>query len=413
MKRASWLIIFSLISAGIISQNYLLGPQPFDTDIIIHGATAPVTVWFAPNSNTPIDFIATGGCTNSCIGYSGSWNSYWGNFVRMPQVNCSGYDTVLLKFNVSHSYFTNQPNDWCRFYVWADNGYKHNVVSVKINGADVTYDSGVNGKGFKFSQARSCDTVVVMFNISAISNKTNILFYIETNCNYNNSNVFMVKFDNIGIIGGSSEQPSMPSVQAKSVTFTNVTDSSFFVSWLRGSGSNCAAFICQADTGTAQPVDGNTYSASGAYPFGDEIAGSGWYCIYNGSSNSTSVTGLSPNSTYRIMVCEYNGAPAAEKYNNTQELLNPNDTTTQALNYISFINKAGFRLINNAEEYCIVSGGLIDEVEIISVSGKVAYMERDINKSWFCIRKELFEKGITILKVNGEDGGFRIKVVNN
>jgi hypothetical protein len=80
------LCICSLVNA----QTYLLGPQAFDTDILVHGTTGATNVWFAPNSNTPIDFLTSGGCSASCVGYSGSWNSYWGNFLRLPQVNCTG-----------------------------------------------------------------------------------------------------------------------------------------------------------------------------------------------------------------------------------------------------------------------------------------------------------------------------------
>ena len=200
LKKNILLLALLGISGITNAQTYLLGPQAFNTDILVHGSSAATTVWFAPDYNTPIDFLSTGGCSGSCVGYSGSWNNYWGNFLRLPEVNCSGKDTVLLTFNVSNSYFAAQPNDWCRFYVWADNGYKHNVVSVKINGIDVTYDSGVNGKGFKFSTLRNCDTAEVKFDLSAIVNKTNILFYLEPNCGYNNSNTFFVKFDNVAIV---------------------------------------------------------------------------------------------------------------------------------------------------------------------------------------------------------------------
>ena len=204
MKQIYFLTILLGLTTTANTQNYLLGPQAFNTDIVVHGTTAPNTSWFAPNYNTPIDFISSGGCTGSCMGFSGSWNNYWGNFLRLPQVNCTSYDTILMTFNVSNSFFASQSSDWCRLYIWADNAYKHNVISIKINGIDVTYDSGVNGKGFKFSELRNCDTVQVLFNISAVINKSNILFYLEPSCGYNNSNIFMVKFDNIAIIGGSS-----------------------------------------------------------------------------------------------------------------------------------------------------------------------------------------------------------------
>lgn len=203
MKTFLFICFFACFTLTVNAQSYLLGPQSFNSDIVVHGTTAPVTSWFAPNYNTPIDYITTGGCTGACVGYSGSWNNYWGNFLRLPQVNCTGYDTVLMTFSVSNSYFASQSADWCRFYMWADGGYKNNVISIKIDSIDVTYDSGVNGKGFKFSEARNCATAQVLFNISSIADKTNILFYLEPSCGYNNSNIFMVKFDNIAIAGGS------------------------------------------------------------------------------------------------------------------------------------------------------------------------------------------------------------------
>lgn len=204
MRFISCLLFIILLSFSVKSQNYLLGPQEFNSDILVHGTTAPTTSWFAPNYNSPIDFISSGDCSGSCVGYSGSWNNYWGNFLRLPEVNCVGNNTILMTFHVSNSYFASHTNDWCRFYMWADNGYKHNVVSVKINGTDVTYDSGANGKGFKFSEPRTCDTVEVVFNISAIINKSNILFYLEPSCGYNNSNNFMFMLDNVSIIGQST-----------------------------------------------------------------------------------------------------------------------------------------------------------------------------------------------------------------
>lgn len=176
--------------------------EEFDSNILVHGTNAPTNVWFAPDWNTPIAHSASGGCPGGHIGYEGNWNNFWGNFVRLPEANCTGLDEVSLTFDVSHSHFPAHPNDWCRFYIWADGGYVHNVVSVEINGVDVTHDSGINGKGFRFTEVRSCDKVEVVFDISGIANKSNILFYIEPSCGYNNSNMFYVWFDNISLTSG-------------------------------------------------------------------------------------------------------------------------------------------------------------------------------------------------------------------
>lgn len=191
--------ILLLFCLHLQAQTTLLGTEPFNTDFLVHGTTASSTVWFAPNYYTPIDWQSTGGCTDGRIGYSGSWNNYWGNFVRLPEINCTGFDTIQLEFDVSHSWFASHPNDWCRFYMWADAGYVKNVITVVIDSTDVTYDSGMNGKGFKFTEVRTCAHVVVTFDISLISNKSNILLYIEPSCGYNNSNVFNFWIDNVNV----------------------------------------------------------------------------------------------------------------------------------------------------------------------------------------------------------------------
>ncbi len=218
------------------SSSSLSTSEGFDTDILVHGTSAPTTVWFAPDYNSPIAHSATDGCPDGRVGYQGSWNNYWGNFLRSPQINCTGHDEVALNFDVSHSYFASHTNDWCRFYMWADGGYKHNVVSVKINGSDVTYDSGVNGKGFKFSELRSCDDVQVNFDISLISDKSNILFYIEPSCGYNNSNLFYVWLDNIEFSAGSANDEFIYSITDEGYDYQWTVPSDWTIS--AGQGTN-------------------------------------------------------------------------------------------------------------------------------------------------------------------------------
>ncbi|MEA1873162.1 MAG: T9SS type A sorting domain-containing protein, partial [Bacteroidota bacterium] len=195
------------ISNATYPQTLLTGPEPFDTDFLVHDInTVTTTDWYAPNYNTPIIHEASGGCPDGRIGYSGNWNNYWGNFVRLPETDFTGYDQISLTFDVSHSYFASQTDDWMRFYMWADGGYENNVVSVKIDGVDVTCDDPIpsNGTGFQYTEARSCASVEVIFDISAITDKTNILLYLEAYCKYNNGNEFYTYFDNISVSGVQS-----------------------------------------------------------------------------------------------------------------------------------------------------------------------------------------------------------------
>ena len=119
-----------------------------------------------------------------------------------------------------------------------------------------------------------------------------------------------------------------PTGQASNVSFSSITSSSTTVSWTRGSGSNCAVFMKETSSGTASPTATTTYSGNTTFGSGTQIATSGWYCIYNGSGTSVTVTGLSEQTDYRVHVCEYNGGSGSEVYVTTTGTNNPANITT-------------------------------------------------------------------------------------
>ena len=141
-----------------------------------------------------------------------------------------------------------------------------------------------------------------------------------------------------------------PTTQASNVTFSAITNSSFIVDWTRGNGSNCVVFVKQATTGTPAPVNNTTYTANTIFTNGSQIGTSGWYCVYVGTGTEVSITGFTQNTTYRVMVCEYNGTPGLEKYLKTAETNDPmnqltisNPPTVQATNLIfSSVTTASF-----------------------------------------------------------------------
>ncbi len=119
-----------------------------------------------------------------------------------------------------------------------------------------------------------------------------------------------------------------PTVQASSISYTSILQTSATVNWIRGNGMDCAVFIAQTNTGTAAPVNHTTYTANVQFGLGTQIGSTGWYCIYNGSGNSVSITGLTTITTYRTMVIEYNGAAGREVYNTNSAASNPQNFTT-------------------------------------------------------------------------------------
>ena len=175
--------------------NAILSTQEFNTNILTQGTST--STWYAPNSNPPIVWSATGGCTGGKIGYSGNFNGFWGNFIRLPRQDASYSDKIVLKLNLSNSYVASAPNSFFRFYIWADNGYKQVVSEVKINGTPITTDN--YGK-ILFNQLRNCVPVEITFNLATISNRSDILIYLDVNSAYNNSSEFSFSFDNVGVI---------------------------------------------------------------------------------------------------------------------------------------------------------------------------------------------------------------------
>lgn len=174
--------------------------QSFDTNILTHGTTGGNSTWFAPNSNTPISWNSTSGCpTGSGVGFNGSFNNFWGNFVRLPVQNLTGMNEITMTFDLSNSFTSGQPNNNFRFYIWDGSAYRNPPTTVKIGSNSYTQQT-VNNYFYLFDMARTCEKVTVTYDISGIANKSALNFYIEANSGYNNSNPFFIYFDNITLL---------------------------------------------------------------------------------------------------------------------------------------------------------------------------------------------------------------------
>jgi len=120
---------------------------------------------------------------------------------------------------------------------------------------------------------------------------------------------------------------TVPTTQAHTVSFSNVKASKMTLDWTNGNGTKRAVFLYKGSSGSASPVDNSSYTANSEFKFGTQIGTSGWYCIYNGTGTSIDVTGLMPGSTYRAMVCDYNGTAGYETYYTTTASGNPANQT--------------------------------------------------------------------------------------
>ena len=115
-----------------------------------------------------------------------------------------------------------------------------------------------------------------------------------------------------------------PATQASGISFSSETNTQMDISWSIGSGTSRAVFVKQASSGTASPINNATYTANTTFGnSGSQIGSSGWYCVYNETGTTVTVTGLTQNTSYQVHVCEYNGAAGGEAYNTASATNNP------------------------------------------------------------------------------------------
>lgn len=187
----------------------LLPVERFNSNIIDNSLASPTNKWWTPNINPPLAYSLTGGCTGGMIGYSSAYNNYWGSFIRMPEQDCNGMNSVIMSFDISNSFFATNSTDHIRLYLWdnyfTSGDHYYNASAVRINGLDVTY-SDINGTKLLFNQNRNCTRVDVEFDFNQLANegfpmshRDKLLFFIEPNCEYHNSNAYSVAIDNISI----------------------------------------------------------------------------------------------------------------------------------------------------------------------------------------------------------------------
>ncbi|MBI2417393.1 MAG: VCBS repeat-containing protein [Ignavibacteriales bacterium] len=128
--------------------------------------------------------------------------------------------------------------------------------------------------------------------------------------------------------------------QAGNITFTNTQAAQTTINWSNGNGSRRAVFASRSTSGSPVPVNNTTYTANTVYGSGMQIGSTDWYCVYNGTGTSVTVTGLAIEDSSRFAVCEYLGANGTETYFTTLGTNNPKNlktVTTQAGN-ITFAN---------------------------------------------------------------------------
>jgi hypothetical protein len=136
------------------------------------------------------------------------------------------------------------------------------------------------------------------------------------------------------------QQAVAPTKQATNINVLNGY-THLIISWTRGNGDYCAVFVKEnATEGETAPVtDGTEYRGSSKFKEGQPEIGTGWYCVYSGTGNRVTVTGLKSglqsSPRYAIQVVECNGLSTNQKYLTTTAPGNPISASTRRF-YESF-----------------------------------------------------------------------------
>jgi len=130
---------------------------------------------------------------------------------------------------------------------------------------------------------------------------------------------------------------SEPTTQASSITFSSVASNSMAASWTNGNGGRRAVFMKASSGSITNPTDGVAYTASTDWNSkGTQLGTSGYYCVYNGTESSVSLTNLVAGTTYYFQVFEYNSnnnttpTAASINYFTNSGTNNPNSQTTSS-----------------------------------------------------------------------------------
>ncbi|MCC6722035.1 MAG: PKD domain-containing protein [Bacteroidia bacterium] len=107
-----------------------------------------------------------------------------------------------------------------------------------------------------------------------------------------------------------------PTVAASNIVFSNVGCNEFTVSCTKGNGLERVIFIREGNAFSSVPVKNEFYTDYPVFKKGgsESINNDGvHYCVYRGSGNSITVTGLTKNTKYYVAIFEYN-APGGGVY---------------------------------------------------------------------------------------------------
>jgi hypothetical protein len=166
---------------------------------------------------------------------------------------------------------------------------------------DLIFGSGANLGNNTFVLYNGTATTA---DITGLTLGTTYYFMV---CEYNNSGTETDYNTNPGTNNPASQSTlkTTPATQASAIEITDIQANQFTLTWTNGNGDNRVVLMKQGAAVNAIPANGTDYSANTVFGAGTQI-GTGNYVVFNGSTNSVTVTNLVANTIYYAKIFEYN-----------------------------------------------------------------------------------------------------------
>jgi len=253
-----------------------------------------------------------------------------GNSVTVSGLSASTtYYFAVFEFNATNCYMTP--------------GVSSNQATIACGGCPTTNSSAFsfsnincNGMTVSWTNGNGADRIVVAYPNSTITNPTNGTTYTAntiygsgtaigagsvvykgtgnsvsvTGLSANTTYYFAIfEFNTTACYlmpGASSNQATIasPTTNSSALTFPGVSCGDIVLSWTNGNGAD-RIVVAYPNSTITTPAGGTTYTANATYGSGSAL-GAG-FVVYNGTSSTIDVLGLSANTTYYFAVFEYNG----------------------------------------------------------------------------------------------------------
>jgi GH25 family lysozyme M1 (1,4-beta-N-acetylmuramidase) len=245
----------------------------------------------------------------NCTGSSSQYNtSSAGNnpLCQNTTISCSSPST-----QASNIVFT--PSTTSMNLIWTNGNGSKRVVKINTtnnfttpaNGTDPTANTVYSGSGEQVVYNGNSNGI----NVTGLTAGANYCFRIyEANCSGTSSQYNTTSATNNPACQSTSTSCVAPTVQATNITFSNINANSITVTWTNGNGGRRVVKANNGNSFTA-PVNGTDPTANNVY------SGSGQQVVYNGSSNTVTVTGLTAGNNYCFVVYEANCSGASSVYN--------------------------------------------------------------------------------------------------